>query len=198
MTTLPPPLPRAGRIRTRIIVVVVWTVLCLATGAFAGVWLSRPRVIQMAPNAHSLSLIHPIHPVVRSESFESDGWRLLAQPRLAIRARPRAPGRLLPNKKPPDRSGGFAVTSHAIVARPHLKAGRRSCGASAVSVCALPPSAPCDASVGAPQLRSTRGRGPRSTAADDPEEDLAAEFELLRCRFLIEHVFDSEHAPFSD
>jgi len=36
---------------------------------------------------------------------------------------------------------------------------------------------------------------PRSM--DDPEGDLIAEFELLHCRFLIEHVFDSEHTLFS-
>jgi hypothetical protein len=72
MTTLrlPPPLPRAGRMRTRIIVV-VWTLLCLVMGAALGEWLEGPRVIK----PESASQLSPIHPVVRCEQWTAGTWR---------------------------------------------------------------------------------------------------------------------------
>jgi hypothetical protein len=68
MATLPPPLPRAGRLKTRIIVV-VWTLLSLTVGMYVGARLGGPRIIQVERSDGPLRPLHPllIHPVVRCE-----------------------------------------------------------------------------------------------------------------------------------
>jgi hypothetical protein len=70
MTKLPPPLPRAGRIKTRIIVV-AWTASCVTMGMMAEAWWSvearrqASRIIE-----RRVERLAPINPVLRWEYDE--------------------------------------------------------------------------------------------------------------------------------